>query len=174
MGELIAEPLTWAAYAPFGDVVMAAPNGEPGKAANQGTARRFDFLAALEDRRPGAARANVAVFCATPRALPFSVELLEKHPASTQLFVPMSVRRYLVVVALGDERPDAGSLRAFLASSTQGVTYRPGVWHHPLIALDVDAQFACLVWEASGPEDCVEHALPPSERRRVVLPARSG
>src|SRR5262245_40833399 len=116
MIELVAEPLTKNAYAPFGDVVMAAPNGEPGKPANQGTARRFDHLASLEDLRPGAARPNVSVFRCAPRVLPFAVELLEKHPFSTQMFVPMRVERYLVVVAQGGDRPERATLRAFLAT----------------------------------------------------------
>ena len=43
------------AYAPFGDVIMAAPRGEPGRSANQGTARRFNHVAPVVDLRPGAA-----------------------------------------------------------------------------------------------------------------------
>jgi ureidoglycolate lyase len=169
MIELVAEDLTQSSYDPYGEVIMAAPRGEPGKPANQGTARRYDHLAKLEDLRPGAARANLAVFATSARELPFSVVLLEKHPLSTQVFVPMRALRYLVVVALGGARPDATTLRAFLAASNQGITYRPGVWHHPLIALDTAAEFACLVWEDGSAGDCVEVALGDDERARVVV-----
>ncbi|HVY48302.1 MAG TPA: ureidoglycolate lyase, partial [Minicystis sp.] len=127
--------------------------------ANQGTARRFDRLAVLENLRAHAT-ANVCVFRSTPwRERPIPVRLLEKHPGSTQLFVPMNARRYLVVVALGGDEPDLATLAAFVARGTDGVTYRPGVWHHPLIALDADTDFACVVFEDGTPGDCATHAL---------------
>jgi len=164
-------PLTAEAYAPYGDVVMASPRGEPGMPANQGTARRFDHLASLVDLRPGRAALNVSVFRCQPRpAGPFPVALLEKHPATTQLFVPMSARRYLAMVALGGDRPDLATLAAFVASSAQGVSYRPGVWHHPMIALDGETDFACFAWEDGSPDDCVVVTYPEEERAIVVLP----
>jgi ureidoglycolate lyase len=163
-------PLTPDAYAPYGDVIMAAPRGEPGKPANQGTARRFDHLAALDDLRPGRAKLNVTVFRCAPRiAAPFPVELLEKHAASTQIFVPMNAKRYLVLVALGGDRPDLSTLGAFVARGTQGVSYRPGVWHHPMIALDREIDFTCFVFEDGSADDCTVVSLPPEERPVVEL-----
>lgn len=168
-----AVPLTPEAYAPYGHVIMASPRGEPGRPANQGTARRFDHLAALQDLRPGRAALNVTVFRCAPRAAgPFAVELLEKHPASTQIFVPMNAERYLVLVARGGDRPDLATLGAFLASGTQGVSYLPGVWHHPMIALDREIDFACFVFEDGSAEDCTVAALRADEQRVVELPPR--
>jgi ureidoglycolate lyase len=164
-------PLTAQGYAPYGDVVMASPHGEVGKPANQGTARRFDHLAALADLRPGRASLNVSVFRCHPRpAGPFAVALLEKHPATTQLFVPMNARRYLALVALGDDRPDLSTLAAFVATGAQGVSYRPGVWHHPMIALDGETDFACFAWEDGSPDDCAVVAFPDDARPLVTLP----
>lgn len=157
MRKLEPTPLDRAAYLPFGDVVMAEPAG--GANANQGTATRFNRQASLENLRPGGAAPNVAVFRCAPRAVPCSVRLLEKHPLSTQLFVPMCVARYLVVVALGGDAPDLASARAFMADGEQGISYRPGVWHSPLLALDREALFTCLIWEANDAADCVEHLL---------------
>lgn len=166
-------PLTPDAYAPYGDVIMAAPRGEPGKPANQGTARRFDHLAALSDLRPGSARLNVTVFRCAPRATgTFAIELLEKHPASTQIFVPMQAERYLVIVARGGDRPDLSTLGAFMASGTQGISYHPGVWHHPLVALDGETHFACFVFEDGSEGDCTVVSLAPEERRAVEIAAR--
>jgi ureidoglycolate lyase len=164
------EPLTSEAYAPFGEVLMAAPRGEPGKAVNQGFARRHDRLVSLANLRPGAT-ANVCVFRCSPRLPPrLTVELLERHPASTQLFIPMSARRYLTLVALGGDAPDLATLRAFLCTGQQGVSYRPGVWHHPLIALDAEADFACVVHEDEGPDDCDVHPIAEADRPVVLLP----
>ncbi len=157
MKKLEPAPLTRDAYRPYGDVVMAEHGG--GANANQGTAMRFNRQAALENLRSGTAAPNVAVFRCAPRGVPCHVGLLEKHPLSTQLFIPMSVARFLVVVALGADAPDMGTARAFLAEGTQGISYRPGVWHSPLLALDREALFACVIWEAEDANDCVEHPL---------------
>jgi ureidoglycolate lyase len=170
MGLLLCRPLTPEAYAPYGDVVMAAPPGVPGTPVNQGTARRFDYLAELEDRRPGRAALNVAAFRCQPRpAGPFAVEVLEKHSASTQIFVPMNARRYLALVALGGDRPDLATLAAFVAAGTQGVSYRPGVWHHPMIALDAETDFACFAWEDGSAGDCTVVTFAEGERVVVLI-----
>jgi ureidoglycolate lyase len=155
--RLVAQPLNLESYSPYGRVIMASPRGEPGRPANRGTARRFNHLAPMEDLRPGAATLNVCVFRCAPRlAFPLPVALLEKHPASTQVFLPMNARRYLIIVARGGDRPDLTTVAAFIATGAQGVSYHPGVWHHPMIALDAEIDFSCLVWEDGTESDCVE------------------
>lgn len=163
-----ARPLTAEAYAPYGHVLAAGIG--PARVVNQGTAQRFDRVVPLADLRPGEASLNVSVFRSRPRAeRPFEVALLEKHPASTQLFVPMAARRYLVIVALGGDRPDLATLGAFVANGRQGVSYAPGVWHHPIVALDDETDFACFVHETGTESDCTEHAIPAPERPHVVV-----
>jgi ureidoglycolate lyase len=172
---LACRPLTADTYAPYGDVVMAAPAGEPGRPTNQGTARRWSRVAAILDGRPGRAALDVSVFRCQPRSAgPFEVAVLEKHPASTQVFVPMNARRYLALVALGGERPDLATLAAFVAGGAQGVSYRPGVWHHPMIALDGETDFACFAWEDGSDEDCVVVTYPEGQRAVVEIPALTG
>jgi len=164
---LLAHPLRAAAFAPYGEVVQARGRS---RAANMGRARRFDFLAELRDLRPGRARPNLCLFRCRP--LPgarLALRVLERHPRSTQVFIPMGgSSRYLVVVALGRDRPDLSTLRAFTASASQGVSYRPGVWHHPIAALDRRADLACLVWEDGSREDTELSAL--SEALEVWIP----
>ena len=156
---LSVEPLTAAAFAPFGDVVEARPTQT--REANQGTARRHDRLARFESVRPKA-EANLAIFESRALALPLPLRLFERHAHSTQLFLPMAASRYLVVTApdAGDGGPDFAKARAFLAGPTQGVNYRAGCWHHPIVALDRDATFAMLAWEDGGAEDAEERMLP--------------
>ena len=154
-----ALPLTAGAFAPYGAVLSADRDDVSARGANQGTAARRDFIAELVNLRPHA-RLNLASFRCAPRDLSrFRVALLERHPHSSQVFVPMNASRYLVVVALGGERPDPSTLRVFKALGTQGISYAPGVWHHPMIALDAPTDFTCLVWEDGSAEDCVEHPL---------------
>ncbi len=180
---IVPRPLTADAYAPFGRVVAlpgapsaaskpeigvaAALKPEIGVAANQGTARKYEWLTDLENLRPHA-RLNVSVFRCDPRALPLQVRVLEKHPCSTQLFVPMNASRYLVLTAHGGDAPDLSTLAAFVADGTQAVSYGPGVWHHPMAALDRETQFACFVYEDRSPLDCVEWQWPAGAEQAFV------
>lgn len=154
-----AVPITSEAFAPFGDVVTAGATA--GRSANMGTATRCDWAAALESTRTGA-RPNLAVFRSLAKTLPFQITLLEKHPCSTQAFLPMVCTRYLVCVApsLEDGSPDLERLVALRCGPGVGVNYKRDVWHHPILALDGPADFAMLAWEDGSPLDCVEWPLP--------------
>lgn len=164
---LVPAPLTAEAWAPFGDLIEAGVGGD----ANQGTAQRRDHLAALVNARGPGAPLNVAAFRCLPRqGWPMPLRLLERHPSSTQVFVPMNARRYLLVVALGGDRPDLSTLRAFVASGRQAVSYHPATWHHPMIALDAVTDFVCLVHEDGTSGDTVEVALDPGEAPAIGLP----
>ncbi len=161
--SIAAEPLKRETYRPFGAVVAADP-AHPWKSANNGTAERYNHLGELRNDRPARATPNLCVFRSAAFTDPtFSVKLLERHPHSTQLFVPMTdSARYLVVVAGGGDSPDLTTLRAFIAKSGQGITYHPGTWHHPLIALDHTTDFACVVYEDDSAGDCdIRDVSPP-------------
>lgn len=121
---------------------------------------RFDWSCALENRRAGA-KPNLAVFRSTPQPLPFSVKLLERHPHSTQAFLPMQCSEFLIVVAptLADGGPDIDKLRAFVCRPGQGINYKVGTWHHPIIAINEAAEFAMLAWEDGTADDCEERKL---------------
>ena len=74
---------------------------------------------------------------------------MERHPLGSQAFVPMSERPFAVVVAPPGSAPEPSDLRAFVTNGRQGVHYRPGVWHHPLLVLDQPADV--LVIDRVGP-----------------------
>lgn len=155
---LRARPLTREGFAPFGDIIGLELSG--GTSANQGTATRFDWVAKLASSRPEA-KPNLAVFRSVAKRLPFEVRLLERHPCSSQMFVPMACQRFLVVVCPEDARgePDLARLCAFVCGPGQGVNYRPGLWHHPIIALDGPADLLMLAWEDGTARDCEERPL---------------
>jgi len=145
--RIIPEPLTAAAFAPFGEVLEAA--GEPTKIINRGLCARFHDLARL-DFGPGG-RAGISIFRAEPRALPLTLDLLERHPLGSQAFLPMSLDPFLVVVA-PDEGGRPGRPRAFLAAPGQGVNYRRGTWHGVLTPLHAPGLFAVVDRIAEGPD----------------------
>ncbi|AJX30220.1 ureidoglycolate lyase [Burkholderia oklahomensis] len=131
MKTLAIEPLTRAAFAPFGDVIET--DGAKQIPINLGTTMRFHDLARVDVADEGG-RPLVNLFRGQPRTLPFEVTMLERHPLGSQAFVPLADAPYLVVVAPAGDL-DPSRIRAFVTRGWQGVNYAKGVWHHPLIAL---------------------------------------
>ena len=136
------EPLTAEAFAPFGDVIEAA--GAPDMVINQGFAERFHDRARLDfGTGSDAGRAGISLFRARPRALPYRLHLLERHPLGSQAFIPMQATPWLVIVA-PDESGRPGLPRAFIAQPGQGVNYLRATWHGVLTPLGEPALFAVI------------------------------
>ena len=135
MKTLTVEPLTRAAFEPFGEVIEL--DGAHHFPINGGTTERFHDLARVElarERRPAADQCVPG----QPRAQPVEIAMMERHPLGSQAFLPIGVVSYLVVVAPAGEF-DVSGMRAFSTAGWQGVNYARGVWHHPLIVLDAAA-----------------------------------
>jgi ureidoglycolate lyase len=154
MRALTPEPLTKAAFAPFGDVVET--DGALPVEINQGFARRVDALAGIDVTTNGAP-VNISLFDAMPRPQPIAIRLMERHPLGTQLFMPLQDRPWLVVVC-GDPQ-DIASYRAFTATGRQGVNYARNVWHHPLLVVGEGERF--LVVDRAGADNLEEVWLDP-------------
>jgi len=154
MKALVIEPLTRSAFAPFGDVVEL--EGARQIPINLGTTMRYHDLAHIDVADAGG-RPLVNVFRGEPRRLPFEVTMLERHPLGSQAFIPLSDRPYLVVVAPAGVLDD-DKIRAFVTRGWQGVNYAKGVWHHPLIALEVQSDFIVIDRGGEG-HNCDERTL---------------
>jgi ureidoglycolate lyase len=142
---LSVRPLTADLFAPFGDVIETDPAKM--RLINGGTTERHHALAAAEAVGEGA-RVIINIFRGQPRQFPYVVDMMERHPFGSQSFSPLNGRPFLVVVAEdADGRPAVPQV--FLARGDQGVNYRRNVWHHPLIALDMESDF--LVVDRDGP-----------------------
>lgn len=139
--QITTEPLTAAAFAPFGEVMEAA--GAPDRIINAGMCGRFHDRAALDFGTETGGRPGISIFKAIPRALPYTFDLLERHPEGSQAFVPMTADPFLVIVA-----PDAGGRpgrpRAFLTSGAQAINFRRGTWHGVLTPLAEPGLFAVI------------------------------
>ena len=145
---LTAEPLSRAAFTPFGDVIETA--GSRSFEINDGFATRHHDLAQLDLLEAGG-RPLLNIFHAKPWPQPIRIRLLERHPLSSQAFMPLGARPFLVVVAPPGETPAPGDIRAFLTNGRQGVNFHRGVWHHPLLVLGQDADF--LVVDRGGEDE---------------------
>ncbi|MGD9582750.1 MAG: ureidoglycolate lyase [Lysobacterales bacterium] len=165
--DLEVEPLSRAAFAAFGEVIEAS-GASVRYPINQGSAMRFHALAQADCHSAGGTTL-ISIVRAEPRALPFTLRLLERHPLGSQAFVPLSAARYLIVVATSPtQRP-----RVFLADSGQGINFFRGTWHHPLLALDRESDF--LVVDRGGPgENCEEQTLAQAWRIAVAAAAPIG
>ena len=147
--DIPAEPLTPEDFAPFGDVLEA--EGSPDRIINQGLCGRFHDRARLDF---GGGRAGISVFKAEARALPYRLDLVERHPLGSQAFLPMSLDPFLVIVAEGQE-PTPGRIRAFLTSPGQGVNLLRNTWHGVLTPLHAPGLFAVVdrIGEGSNLEE---------------------
>lgn len=143
------QPLTAAAFAPYGWVVQA--DGRAARPVNEGSSQRVDEVGELSLHAEGGAPC-LAVFRARARDPAGPWQTLERHRQGTQTFVPLGGVRYLVLVALGTDAPEPATLAAFVASGQQGITLRAGTWHHGLLALDA-GDFVVIERRASQP-DC--------------------
>ena len=146
MRTLRPEPLTAAAFAPFGDVIELA--GARQMPINAGTTIRFHDLAQVDVLTDGG-RALINLFRAQPRDEPVELSLMERHPLGSQAFLPLAEAPYYVVVAEDDDGKP-GELRAFVSNGWQGVNYAKNFWHHPLLALGAVRDFIVVDRGGSG------------------------
>lgn len=154
--------LTRAAFAPFGDVIEI--DGGEHYTINAGHAERYNDLADLDLTSAGG-RPLINIFRAQPWPSPVHIREMERHPLSSQAFVPVGRAPFLIVVAAPTDELRPEQLRAFISNGKQGVNYRRGVWHHALLALEPDCDF--LVIDRGGPEtNCDVVSL---EQYEVVL-----
>jgi ureidoglycolate lyase len=153
--HLPLQPLSAPAFAPFGDVL--ACEGAHHYPINAGTTERYHDLARIDAGPQG--RVIVSIFRGQPRPFPLAITVMERHPLGSQTFMPLQGRPYLVVVAeAGPHLSVPGRLHAFVAQGGQGVNYAPGVWHHPLIAVDEVSDFLDIDRAGEG-DNCDEVQL---------------
>ena len=157
-------PLTAATFASYGDVIETA--GHDHYPINAGMAERYSDLAKVDVGAEGG-RPLISLCQAKPVRLPLRLRLMERHPLSSQAFIPLSTGPFLVVVAPAGPAPRSEDIRAFISNGRQGVNYRAGTWHHPLLALDQATDF--LIVDRGGPgTNCDEI---PIEERGIVISA---
>lgn len=157
--KIIAEPLNADSFSEFGEIIQRPPAGA-----------RQHYNELLENARADA-RVDLYLTAIEPvDRLPLHATVMERHPFSSQTFLPLKASRYLVVVAPdgSDGGPDLTRVRAFVSGGNQGVTYRRGIWHHIMTALDETAVMVVLMWcdGTNGDEEFLDLATPFD----VVLP----
>jgi len=166
---VVAEPVTPANFAEFGGVISSAHQLQTvqSSSANYGTATKLFQVSPVVNTNKDA-QANLNLFrCSPPMHLiddhteddggcTYHSKVLERHPFSTQTFIPMGRPRdefsYMVIVAPPDpadpqKLPKIDEIAAFTVKGDQAITYGAGVWHAPMIALGDTTDFAVLIHE---------------------------
>jgi ureidoglycolate lyase len=139
MREILVQPLTREAFAPFGDVIEI--EGAHSFPINHGMCIRYHDLAKVEATGEKA-RTLVSLLRGKPYELPLKLEMVERHPFGSQAFVPLSENPFLVVA---HEQPDGPSDPvAFLTKLGQGVNIHRNVWHGILTPLEGDSDFVVI------------------------------
>jgi ureidoglycolate lyase len=147
--NIIPEPLTAQAFAPFGDVLDATGDF---RLINDGLCQRHHDRARLDF---GDGRAGLSIFEAEARSLPYAFDLIERHPQGSQAFIPMTAHPFLVIVA-----PNPAAVpRAFVTNGAQGINLHRGTWHGVLTPLHAPGLFAVLDRIGDG-ANLEEHRYP--------------
>lgn len=147
-----ARPIDADSFAPYGQLLEYPSNG-----ARQDYAGNLSV--AGRNLKP-----NLAIIRAEPRAMPLRLEAMERHPASSQAFMPLSAARYLVLVCPSglDGKPNLDRLEAFSCIGDQAINYNRGTWHHGMTTLGEPGTFAMFMWDEGSERD--------TEWSRVVEP----
>jgi ureidoglycolate lyase len=139
--HLTAKTLTSEAFAPYGEV-FGAP-ATLGWTAAEWPMPGFDH-----------AKFCLSISRRAPASLPFTTQIMERHLQSQQIFFPLRISRFLVLVAPGGgARPDLDKLVAFIGQAGQALNYRIGTWHHPFTVFDAEAEYASLMFKDGSPRD---------------------
>jgi ureidoglycolate lyase len=162
-------PLMRETFSAFGDVIET--EGRQHHSINQGHAQRYHDLAGVDVAEDGG-RALINIFRAMPWPRPIRIRSMERHPLSSQAFVPLTSVPFLVVVAAPADQLRPDDLRAFITNGRQGVNYHRGVWHHPLLAILETCDF--LVVDRGGAGTNCEEVFFEPEEILVDYPATRG
>lgn len=140
MKEIVIQPLTREAFAPFGDVIETEnANNFP---INGGNATRYHDLAKI-DTTGEKARPMISLVRGVPYPLPLKLTMVERHPLGSQAFIPLSDNPFLIVVSRETDEGPSEPI-AFKTTPGQGVNIARNVWHGILTPLDDVSDFAVV------------------------------
>ena len=145
----------------YGDLI-SSDNIKP-MDINAGYAKRFDNLANLNTSKDEG-KTIVSIFSALKRTFPMAVDMMEKHPLGSQAFIPMKETTFLCFVAPSGETPNISKIQSFIVPPKNGINYKPGIWHFPLISTE-DTNFLVIDRKGSG-ENLMIHKF---EKEKIIL-----
>ena len=155
MITLRPQPLTRERFAQYGEVIESFDVDRA--AMNAARFERFDDLCEVDTGDSGRVAVSIAK-CRVATSLPYRIDMIERHPLGSQAFVPLTPAKMIVVVGPPEQSVEASDLRAFVTNGRQGINYKRGTWHMPLIAFEAGQEFL-IIDRAAGEPNCDEHVL---------------
>ena len=155
------KPITKQNFKKFGDMI-STEDIKPLE-INNGFAKRYDGIAKLDTKKDNG-ESTISIFSALKRSFPMKIDMMEKHPLSSQAFVPMKETIFLSFVAPPGDVPEINKIQSFIIPPKMGVNYNPGIWHFPLISTE-DTNFLVIDRKGSG-DNLVIHKF---EKEEIVL-----
>ena len=159
--NIIPIKITKTNFATFGDLI-SSENINPMN-INAGFAKRFDNLANINTSKDNG-QTIVSIFFALKRTFPMKIDMMEKHPLSSQAFIPMKETTFLSFVAPPGEFPEINKIQSFIIPPKTGINYKPGIWHFPLISTE-NTNFLVIDRKGSG-KNLIIHKF---EKERIFL-----
>ena len=154
-------PINKSNFAQYGDLIST--NDVKPIDINAGYAKRFDNLANLNTLKDEG-KTIVSIFSALNRTFPMTIDMIEKHPLGRQAFIPMKETTFLSFVAPPGESPDINKIQSFIIPPKNGINYKPGIWHFPLISTE-DTNFLVIDRKGEG-ENLIIHKF---EKEKIIL-----
>ena len=148
-------------FAVYGDLI-SADSIKPMN-INAGYAKRFDDLAKINTSKEKG-ETIVSIFSSLKRTFPMQINMMEKHPLGSQAFIPMKETTFLCFVAPPGEAPDISKIQSFIVPPKNGINYKPGIWHFPLISTE-DTNFLVIDRKGKG-KNLIIHKF---EKEKIVL-----
>ena len=90
--------------------------------------------------------------------------MMEKHPLSSQAFIPMLNTTFLVFVAPQGDLPEINKIKSFVIPPQKGINYNPGIWHFPLISTE-DTDFLVIDRKGNG-DNLIIHKF---SKEKIIL-----
>ena len=82
--------------------------------------------------------------------------MMEKHPLGSQAFMPMKETTFLCFVAPSGQFPEVDKMQSFIIPPKNGINYKPGIWHFPLISTE-NTDFLVIDRKGSGENLIIHH-----------------
>ena len=130
---------------------------------NDGFAKRFDGIVNLDTSKDNG-QATLSIFSALKRTFPMNIDMMEKHPLGSQMFMPMKETTFLCFVAPEGDFPEIKKIQSFVVPPKTGINYKPGIWHFPLISTE-DTHFIVVDRKGSGENLIIHHF----ENDKIIL-----
>ena len=160
------QPLTQAAFAPYGDVIES--DERESFFINNDMAERFHALAWIEAAGEDAGTI-ISLVKSSKYQMPRKLDHVEHHPLGSQAFVPLDETPFIVVVGKAGESPQPEDFQGFITNGKQGINYHPGTWHHVLLIPYAAMTFLCI--DRAGPGDnCIDRFFDEDQQRVLALP----